>query len=247
MLLHDHCEAVSSASTRDEFQAALVQFANDLGFRFMSASAVYDMPHAPAKFVTAHNTPASYLPLFDAPIGCFDPVMQHCKHSVLPIAWDQSTYVRAGCGEKWEEMAPCGYQTGICMALHLPHGRHFVLGVDGDRALPKQQKQLARMVADLVSVLMSAQESAFLLLPFKGASDPDAQCQGHVLASGRQGDRSGLLIRSDEFSTPVRAELVEALVARANLRQAQGERLKLHQTESISRSILKARFHKPVH
>jgi Autoinducer binding domain len=165
MLLQDHCEAVANASTREEFQAALVRFAHDLGFEFMAASAVYDRPHAHAKFVSVHNAPASYLPLFDAQVGQFDPVMQHCKHSGLPIAWDQSTYVRAGHGEKWEEMAPHGYQTGISMALHLPQGRHFVFGVDGDRRLPKQQKELARMEADLVSVLMYAQDAAFCFLP----------------------------------------------------------------------------------
>jgi rare lipoprotein A len=43
-----------------------------------------------------------------------------------------------------------------------------------------------------------------------------------------------LLIRPDEASTPVRAEPVEAQVARATLRQAQGERFKLHRAEAIA-------------
>jgi hypothetical protein len=164
MLLQDHCEAVLHASTRDEFQRVLVRFAQDLGFGFMAASAVYDQADGRPEFVTVHNAPVSYLPIMGA-IGAFDPVMQHCKHSALPIVWDQTAYARAGRGELWEEMAPYGYQTGICMALHLPHGRHFVFGIDGDRRLPTQQKKLARMVADLVSVLMFAQDAAFHLLP----------------------------------------------------------------------------------
>jgi Autoinducer binding domain len=127
MLLHDHCEAVANASSREEFQAALVRFANDLGFEFMAASAVYDRPQAHAKFVSVHNAPAAYLPVMEAEIGRFDPVMQHCKHSGLPMAWDQSAYVRSGRGELWEEMAPHGYKTGVSMALHLPHGKHFCL------------------------------------------------------------------------------------------------------------------------
>ena len=164
MLLQDHCEAVLHASTRDEFQRVLVRFAQDLGFGFMAASAVYDQADGRPEFVTVHNSPVSYLPIMGA-IGSFDPVMQHCKHSALPIVWDQTAYARAGRGELWEEMAPYGYQTGICMALHLPHGRHFVFGVDGDRRLPKQQKELARMVADLASVLLFAQDVVFDLLP----------------------------------------------------------------------------------
>ena len=124
MLLQDHCEAVANASTREEFQAVLVRFAHDLGFGFMGASAVYARPQARATFVVTHNAPASYLPLFESDAGRFDPVKQHCKRSGVPIFWGQATYVRAGQGEKWEEMAPYGYQAGISMAMHLPLGRH---------------------------------------------------------------------------------------------------------------------------
>jgi glycosyltransferase involved in cell wall biosynthesis len=53
-----------------------------------------------------------------------------------------------------------------------------------------------------------------------------------ILAERSQ-DTAGLLIRPFEVSTPVRAELVEAQVSRATLRQAQGERLILHRAESI--------------
>jgi hypothetical protein len=42
-----------------------------------------------------------------------------------------------------------------------------------------------------------------------------------------------LLIRPDEVSTPVRAKPVQAQLERATLVQAQGERLKLHQTGTI--------------
>lgn len=170
MLLQDHCEAVETAATRDEFQRALVRFAQDLGFGMMAASAVYDRPHVGAEFVTTHNAPASYLPIFLSGGGLFDPVMQHCKKSGLPIVWDQATYVRAGRGEQWEAQAAHGLRTGISMALHLPQGRHFVFGVDGDGPLPKQQHELSRMVTDLVSVMMFAQDNALRLLPRQSSS-----------------------------------------------------------------------------
>lgn len=233
MLLQDHCEAVANALTRDEFQAALVRFAHDLGFGFMAAMAVYERPHGKAEFVAAHNTPAAYLPLFDSGVGQFDPVMQHCKRSGLPIAWDQSTYVRAGHGERWEEMAPYGYQTGISMALHLPHGRHFVLGVDGDRALPKNQKQLARMVAHLVSVLMSAQESGLRLLPFMGACAVD-----HHSRQVTEAELSPLSsICSPKGGLPPTLMHEEFCPALGRLGAG----------SNPSQSILKARLHKPIH
>jgi hypothetical protein len=165
MLLQDHCEAVSTAPTREEFQRVLVRFAQELGFGMVAASAVYDRPCGNAEFVTAHNAPESYLPIFLSKGGAFDPVMQHCKYSGLPIVWDQATYVRAGRGEQWETQAAHGLRTGISMALHLPQGQHFVFGVDGDGPLPKEQDELTRMVADLASVAMFAQDNAFRLLP----------------------------------------------------------------------------------
>lgn len=167
MLLQDHCEAVLHAANQDEFQRVLVRFAQDLGFGFMAAAMVYDRAEGSPEFVTVHNAPPAFLPaFFDASAGLVDPVMQHCKFSGLPIVWDQSTYARAGRGELWEEQAKHGYRTGISMALHLPRGRHFVFGVDGERVLPKQQQELARMIADFASVLMCAQEAAArVLLP----------------------------------------------------------------------------------
>jgi hypothetical protein len=187
MLLQDHCEAVMHASSRDELQRVLVCFAHDLGFGLMAAAAVYDQPGLRPEFIGVNNVPVSYLPMFQGEVGQSDPVMQHCKHSSLPIAWNQTTYTSTGHGEKWEEMAPYGYKSGICMALHLPYGRHFVLGVDGDRPLPKQQRQLSLMLAYLASVLMYAQETAFCLLPSrqgdsKGSSDQPTRAE---LLSGR--------------------------------------------------------------
>jgi hypothetical protein len=236
MLLQDHCEAVLKASTREEFQAALVRFAQELGFGFMGASAVYDHPNARPVFVTAHNAPASYIPVMESELSRFDPVMQHCKHSGLPIAWDQSAYVRAGRGELWEEMAPHGYQTGISMALHLPHGRHFLFGVDGDRALPKQQKKLARMVADLASVLMFAQESAFRLLP----SGHCNTCDGFQDALLTEPLQVASICLPGEYGDP-------SPVALSPHRRSATKRDHWGQKSTRRLPGLKARFHKPIH
>jgi DNA-binding CsgD family transcriptional regulator len=69
-------------------------------------------------------------------------------------------------GELWEEQAQFGYSTGIAMALHMPEGRHFVLGVDRDKPLPSDAGELQRVVADLQLFAVHAQEAALrLLLP----------------------------------------------------------------------------------
>jgi DNA-binding CsgD family transcriptional regulator len=90
--------------------------------------------------------------------------MQHCKRNSVPIIWDQGTYVGSGAPELWEEQASFGYHAGIAMALHLPEGLHFQLGVDRDQALPTDPGELQRLVADLQLFAVHAQDSAVRLL-----------------------------------------------------------------------------------
>jgi DNA-binding CsgD family transcriptional regulator len=101
-----------------------------------------------------------------------DPVMQHCKRQSLPIIWDQATYTAQGQGELWEEQARYGYQTGIAMALHLPEGKHFMLGVDRDRTLPTDRHELTRVVADLQLFAVHALDAAMrVLVPNEAAPE----------------------------------------------------------------------------
>ena len=88
--------------------------------------------------------------------------MQHCKHHHAPILWNQATYLKAG----QIKQAQFGYRAGICLALHMPEGRHFVLGVDRDQALPDDRGELSRIVAQLQLFAVYAQEAAMrVLLP----------------------------------------------------------------------------------
>ena len=89
--------------------------------------------------------------------------MQHCKRGTVPILWDQATYVRNGVEELWEEQAAYGYRTGVALAMHMPQGRHFMLGVDRDEALPKEPTALTRIVADLQLFAVHAQDAAIRL------------------------------------------------------------------------------------
>jgi len=164
-MLQGGYSSVLQARDREEFREEVVRFGRALGFETVSAVAVIDHGIGRSDFVVVDNTPKEYLGAFnDSSAMRRDPVMQHCKRQSLPIIWDQATYTSQGQGELWEEMACYGYQTGIAMALHLPEGRHFMLGVDRDRALPSDRHELTRVVADLQLFAVHALDAAMRVL-----------------------------------------------------------------------------------
>lgn len=158
-------KSVLEARTREEFRREIVRFTRDLGFETVTALTVIDRGVGNSEFIAVDNTPRDYADSFNDPIFAGrDPVMQHCKAQSMPIVWDQQTYVGGGVGEKWEHQAAFGYVTGIAMALHLPEGRHFMLGVDRDRPLPGDPGELQRTVADLQLFAVMAQDVAMRIL-----------------------------------------------------------------------------------
>lgn len=156
---------VLKSRDRDEFQGELVAFTRRLGFETVSATLIIDHMLGEAEFITIDNTPVEFKELFDSPKkGRRDPVMQHCKRQSVPIIWDQATYVGEGLGEMWEEQARFGYRNGIALALHMPEGRHFFMGVDRDRPVPMDASELTRVVADLQLFAVHAQDAAQRIL-----------------------------------------------------------------------------------
>lgn len=157
--------SVMQARTREEFREEIIRFTKQLGFETVSALTVIDQGLGRSEFITIDNTPQSYRDAYvDSSASKLDPVMQHCKRASFPIVWDQQTYVAQGLGDKWEHQAQFGYSTGIAMAVHLPEGRHFMLGVDRDKPLPGDKRELQRIVADLQLFTVHAQEAALRLL-----------------------------------------------------------------------------------
>ena len=157
--------SVLSSRNRDEFQGEVIAFTKWLGFETVSATVVIDHLLGEAEFITVDNTPQAYKDAFESRENSRrDPVMQHCKRATVPIIWDQLTYVREGAGEKWEEQAKFGYRNGIAMALHMPEGRHFFLGVDREQPMPTDSIELTRVVADLQLFAVHAQDAALRLL-----------------------------------------------------------------------------------
>lgn len=157
--------AVLQARNREEFRDEVVRFARQLEFETVSALTVIDRGLGNSEIISVDNTPADYVePYVDLANCRRDPVLQHCKRQTVPIIWDQDTYVESGVGDLWEQQAQFGYHTGIAMALHMPEGKHFLLGVDRDRPLPEDPTELQRLVADLQLFAVHAQEAAIRLL-----------------------------------------------------------------------------------
>lgn len=157
--------SVMQARDRNEFRDEVVRFTHRLGFETVSAITIIDRGLGKSDFINVDNTPENYVEPY-GDVSCYrrDPVMQHCKRQTVPIIWDQDTYLASGAGDLWEQQAGFGYRTGIAMALHMPEGRHFLLGVDRDQALPNDADELQRIVADLQLFAVHAQEAALRLL-----------------------------------------------------------------------------------
>ena len=162
--LRDYVE-VASAADVPTLESRLVRFANDLGFGIISGALVVE--HTAGKVSTFHlgNTPEAFQSTFaSTDVGKRDPVMRRLKRLSAPFIYDQSMYVGEAAGDLWEMQALFGYKTGIAMALHLPGGKHFVMGVDREQPLPHDDVLLTRMMADLQLLAVHAQETAVRLL-----------------------------------------------------------------------------------
>ena len=157
--------SVMEARTELEFRDEIVRFSRNLGFETVSAITVIDHPLANPEFFAIDNAPAAFRETInDTSLGRRDPVLQHCKSHSVPIIWNQDTYTTRGRGDMWEEQAGFGYRTGVCLALHMPAGRHFVFGVDRDQSMPKDPIEITRMVADLQLFAVHAQDAALRIL-----------------------------------------------------------------------------------
>lgn len=164
MRLSDYYD-VSQSPDRATFERRLVDFAHAMDFGRVSAALVVDCPGRDPAFVMLGNTPQEFLEASrDASQSRRDPVLKRMKAQGVPFTYDQKTYVEEDAADLWEEQARFGYHAGISMALHLPGGRHFLLGVDRDGNLPEDNQHLTRMMADLQLLAVHAQDAAVRLL-----------------------------------------------------------------------------------
>ena len=169
-MLQGDYQSVLEATNLDQFRSVVIRFAQQLGFDKVSAMVAVDHVGGEPEFVAVHNASLAYLQTFEnLNMGKRDPIAQHCKRNTVPIMWGQQTYLKNGAVELWEHLAHFGYSNGIAMALHLPEGRHFMLGVDRDQALPTDGLELTRIVADLQLFAVHAQDTALRVLVSEAA------------------------------------------------------------------------------
>jgi len=166
-MLQGGYQSVLEARSRDAFFQEVERFTKAMEFETFNAMTVVDHALGRSEFISVDNCPPGFSEAWNDPaLGMRDPVMQHCKKQSVPIVWNQKTYVDQGAGELWEVQARYGYRTGICLALHLPEGRHFLLGMDRSDDLPNDPVQLTRMVADMQLFAVHAMDTALrVLLP----------------------------------------------------------------------------------
>jgi DNA-binding CsgD family transcriptional regulator len=156
---------IGTVSNKDEFTAQLIAFAHKLDFGLATAAVAIDASDTSPYFEMVGNTPQQYQQTArDPEVSKRDPLLARMKRTGVPFAWDQSTYVKAGAADLWETQAHFGYKTGIAMAMHLPNGRHFLVGIDREAPLPADDEKQMRLLADFQLFATHAQEVAIRLL-----------------------------------------------------------------------------------
>ena len=169
MIRHRDYVEVSAAPDRATFESRLIRIANDLDFGIVSAALVVEEHGFAPRFICVGNTPQGFAEAAkNMESSKRDPVLERMKRLSTPFFYDQALYVREGAGDLWEEQAPYGYHTGIAMALHLPGNLHFLLGVDRDKPLPTDDRDLTQLMAYLQLLAVHAQDSAVRLLLDEG-------------------------------------------------------------------------------
>jgi DNA-binding CsgD family transcriptional regulator len=162
--LQDYTD-ISEATDVRSLETRLVKFAHELEFGIISGALVVEHGAGRISSFLFGNTPEAFSTSFaSTQIGKRDPVMRRLKKLSAPFVYDQSMYVREDAVDLWDHQASFGYKTGIAMALHLPGGKHFVMGVDRDKPLPEDDQAVTRIMADLQLLAVHAQDTAVRLL-----------------------------------------------------------------------------------
>jgi DNA-binding CsgD family transcriptional regulator len=162
--LQDYLD-ISESPDVPALEKRLIRFANELDFGIISGALVIEHPAGRVSSFHIGNTPEAFASSFaSTSIGKRDPVMRRLKRLSAPFVYNQSLYVNEHAADLWDAQAPFGYKTGIAMALHLPGGKHFIMGVDRNQALPEDDIALTRIMADLQLLAVHAQATAIRLL-----------------------------------------------------------------------------------
>ncbi len=162
---HQDLIEIGQSADLPSFERGLVRLAGELDFSLVSGLLVVEQPGIDPLFVSVGNTPRDYVEAYgDATDSRRDPVLRQLKRLSVPVIYDQATYVNSGAADLWEHQARFGYRTGVAVALHLPNHLHFVLGVDRRDPLPRDDRDVTRLMGDLQLLAVHAQDAAVRLL-----------------------------------------------------------------------------------
>ena len=167
-------EAVREAQTREEFRAALSNFAARMDFPLINALIVKGTLDSPDLRIGAiGNTPSAFL-LTHSDLSRIrsDPVMHRLQGDPTPFTWDQGFYVRRGMGHLWEDQAPHGYRYGIAASLPVGPDQCVFVGVDRFDKLPSSARNLTRLQADIQLLAVYAHVAAKRILTKPVATPP---------------------------------------------------------------------------
>jgi DNA-binding CsgD family transcriptional regulator len=162
---------ISQAGDIGTFERRLISFAYGMEFSLVNAALVVERPGGKPIYQMLGNTPQAFVDATrNVADASRDPVLKRLRAQSIPFLYDQATYAVADAGDLWEEQARFGYATGISVALHLPDNSHFMIGMDRDRPLPRDDAQMTRLLADLQLLAVHSQHAASrLLYPGPGA------------------------------------------------------------------------------
>ena len=156
---------ISNAKDVATFRRCLVDFASDFGFGLASVSLFLDPSGGGPKCHSISNVPSAFAEAYIDPAnGRRDPVLRLLKRVHVPFMYDQRFYVENDAADLWEEQAPFGYRQGIATCMHLPHGRHFALGVDRPEPLPTNADARAEIMAAVHLLAAHAFDAAVRVL-----------------------------------------------------------------------------------
>ena len=227
-------EGITSLADVASFKNNVQAFANALGYQYFAVSGVTERPTGGYSFRHVECIPETFQNDFvDVEKGQVDPVMQHCKTSFVPIVWDQGTYVAAGKGEAWEEMASHGMVSGVAVALHAPHGRHVLFGFDRSEPAPVSDTERQNVLAHLQLFAAYSVEPALDLLtdgPGRESevvlTDREIECLKWTMAGKTAKEISMILGISDSWTTKVLVGVSQKLGC-VNKQQAAAKVLRL--------------------
>lgn len=164
MKLQDHLD-IAMVCDRATLERRLIEYSRAQGFGRVSALVASVDALGRTRFDVVGNTPTGFAALHSAPDrGGRCPVMQHLRISQRPVVYDQSTYLRSGAIELWEEQAQFGYRCGVAVAMHLPDDRHFAIGLDREEPISRNGDRHLRLMADLLLVASWTVDTALTLL-----------------------------------------------------------------------------------